>query len=61
MTTEELAAKVAQAKNQISEICIDFRKETGFVISEIDVSIIDASSSCGHEWISGTIDISIKL
>lgn len=61
MTTDELSQKVEQVKKQINEICINFKKETGFTICEINVAIIDTQSKCGSEWIPGTVDISIQL
>lgn len=61
MTTEQLNEKVTEVKQQISKLCIDFKKETGFTICEINVAIIDAQSKCGPEWVPGTVDISIQL
>ncbi len=61
MTVEELSQKSNEVKKQINEICINFKKETGFTISEINVCIIDASSRCGPEWMPGSVDISIQL
>lgn len=61
MTTQELNEVVAKTKSDIAKLCIDFKKETGFTISEINVAIIDAESKCGPEWFPGAIDISIIL
>lgn len=61
MTTDELNNKVADVKQQINKICIDFKKETGFTICEINVAIVDAQAKCGSEWIPGAVDISIQL
>lgn len=61
MTVQELSEKSNEVKKQINDICINFKKETGFTICEINVAIIDASSRCGLEWMPGTVDISIQL
>jgi len=61
MTTEELSIKVSEVKQQINKLCIDFKKETGFTICEINVAIVNNQSACGSEWLPGVVDISIQL
>ncbi len=59
MSNEQLQIEIAKAKQAIRDVVIDFKLNTGLVISGTQTSFIDAKSKVGPDWIPGDITITI--
>lgn len=57
MTTDELINKVKNTELLIQSLLNVFNKETGFIITNVDVTIIDTPSKLGTEKIPCTVSI----